>query len=424
MTGSRPGPADERGDGKAKSAPLSPGGRRVLHAVTEFGVISQPFIPERMWALERLGWQAWVATRSVANRDLFPFPPDARVIATRRRSLPHRALGRLAGRYRSPRHASWWTQGAIAEARPALVHAHFGWTAAEVLPVVKGAALPLVAGFHGYDLTVFPTYGAIDLGGETHSPRRRHRPYARLLRELDLALVVSRFLEGRLRALGFEGTVEVVPTGISLADFPFRGPRRRENAGTRLLFIGRQVPYKGLDVLLRAVSRLAVDRPDLRLDVVGDGPLRGRNEALARELGLARLVRFHGALSRREVVRRLQASDVLVAPSKTVATGQAEGLGNVTKEALAVGLQVVATTNGGLPETIPPAYRDELVPEDDPIALSGRIDRLLGDRASWPARARAGREWVEETFDWDRVAPRIASAYERTIERGTRVATG
>jgi colanic acid/amylovoran biosynthesis glycosyltransferase len=385
--------------------------------VTEFGVLSQPFIPERMWELERLGWQAWVATRSVANREFFPFPPADRLFTAHRPSLPRRAFGRLAGRYRSPWHASWWMARPIAQAHPALVHAHFGWTAAEVLPVVQRARLPLVAGFHGYDLTVFPTYGAVDLGAATHSPRRRHRPYARLFAELDLALVVSRFLEGRVRALGFNGPVEVIPTGISLADFPFRGPRRETGGETRLLFVGRQVPYKGLDVLLTALGRLVAKRPDLRLDVVGDGPTRRRHEALTRDLGLARLVRFHGALPRADVVRLLRASDVLVAPSKTVATGQAEGLGNVTKEALAVGLQVVATTNGGLPETIPPAYRHELVPENDPIALAERLDDLLAGRASWATRARAGRDWIERSFDWTRLAPRIATAYERAIER-------
>jgi colanic acid/amylovoran biosynthesis glycosyltransferase len=417
MTAPRPSPAD--GPEPTETAPPAPGPpvKRVLHAVTEFGVLSQPFIPERMLELERLGWQAWVATRSVSNRDQFPFPPDQRIACTRRPPLARRALGRLAGRYRSPLHASWWMAGPILKARPALVHAHFGWTAAEVLPVVKRAGLPLVVGFHGYDLTVFPKYGAVDLGAEAHRPPRRHRPYARLLAELDLALVVSRFLEGKLRGLGFDGPVEVVPTGIDLGEFPFRGPRPSDDDESRLVFIGRQVPYKGLDVLLRAMARLATSRSGLSLEVVGEGPTRRRNEALADQLGLSRLVRFHGALPRGDVVRLLSAADVLVAPSRTAPTGQAEGLGNVTKEALAVGLQVVATANGGLPETIPPPYRHELVPEADPVALSERLAKLLGERASWPGRARAGREWVERQFDWSRQAPRIADAYERAAER-------
>jgi colanic acid/amylovoran biosynthesis glycosyltransferase len=391
---------------------------RVLHAVTEFGVVSETFIAERMVELERLGWEAWVATRSVAGREQFPFPPDERLLAADRPGLPRRLLGRLAGRYRSPLHASWWMAEAIARARPSVVHAHFGWTAAEVLPVVKRAGLPLVAGFHGYDLTVFPVYGSVDLERDAHAPRRRHRPYRRLLRELDRALVVSAFLEGRLRGLGFEGPVDVVPTGISLSDFPFRGPRPGAGDEARLLFVGRLVPYKGLDVLLRALPRVAAGEQGVRLDVVGDGPSRSRYEALAAELGPSHAVSFHGPLPRGGVVRALQEADVLVAPSRTVDTGQAEGLSNVTKEAMAVGLQVVATANGGLPETIPPRHREELVPEGDPAALAERITALLAARESWPERARVGRDWVERTFDWARLAPRIAAAYREAVRGG------
>jgi glycosyltransferase involved in cell wall biosynthesis len=298
------------------------------------------------------------------------------------------------------------------------VHAHFGWTAAEVLPVVKRAGLPLVAGFHGYDLTVFPVHGSVDIATESHPPRRWHRPYRRLLRELDRAVVVSSFLEQRLRSLGYEGPVDVVPTGITLGDFPFRGPRPEPAGERRLIFVGRQVPYKGLDVLLRALVQVAGSQPEVRLDVVGDGPCRPRYEALAAELGVSRLVRFHGALPRPGVVRALQEADVLVAPSRTVATGQAEGLSNVTKEAMAVGLQVVATANGGIPETIPPPHRDELVAEGDPAALAARIAEVLGEREGWPARARLGREWVEQGFDWARLAPRIAAVYEAAQAEG------
>ena len=111
---------------------------------------------------------------------------------------------------------------------------------------------------------------------------------------------------------------------------------------------------------------------------------------------------------------------MLVAPSRTASTGQAEGLGNVTKEAFAVGLQVVATANGGLPETIPPAYRSELVPEGDPLSLAKQLAALLDRRSGWPARAEVGRQWVQQSFDWRRLAPRIAGAYERAIERSRR----
>ncbi len=371
-------------------------GRRVLHAITEFGTISESFLADRLVEIDRAGWQSWVGTLSVANRDLFPYPPDERLLRPST-SLIARAI----------RRGRWPMSRFIEEAQPRLVHAHFGWTAADVLPDVKKAGLPLVAGFHGYDTTVYPNYGWVDLASDEVPARRADNPYRRLFEEVDCVLVVSRFLEQLLRELGFRGRAEVVPSGIRLNEFPFRGPRDVEDE-PRLLFVGRQVAYKGLDVLLRALKLV----PGVALDVLGDGPSLERSRALADEAGLTGRVTFHGALPRAAVRSALQASDVLVAPSRTMPTGQAEGLSNVIKEALSIGLQVVATRNGGIPEVVPPSLRGELVPEDDAEALAERVEALIADRHAWHERARVGREWVEQTFDWSRLAPRITSVYD------------
>jgi glycosyltransferase involved in cell wall biosynthesis len=273
----------------------------------------------------------------------------------------------------------------------------------------------MVVGFHGYDVTVFPRHGFIDLGREGASPPPRVPfPYRQLFAELDHALVVSRFLETKLRGLGFDGEIHVVPSGIRLRRFPFRGPRASRD-GVRLLFVGRLVPYKGVDVLLRAVSRLNPRIAGLSLEVIGDGPVRAHSQELARELGIGRQVMFLGGRSHEEVSRALQRTDILVVPSRTMPTGQAETLSNVVKEGLAAGVQVVATRSGGIPEAIPPPFQGDLVPENDAAALAGRIEALLAQRESWAQRARLGRAWVEDRFDWGRLAPRIAAAYEAAV---------
>jgi colanic acid/amylovoran biosynthesis glycosyltransferase len=112
------------------------------------------------------------------------------------------------------------------------------------------------------------------------------------------------------------------------------------------------------------------------------------------------------------VVRALHAADILVVPSRTMPSGQAEGLSNVVKEGLAVGLPVVATRNGGIPEVVPPQYVGELVPDTDAAALADRIAALVDERDQWEERARAGRRWVEEAFDWRLLAGRIAAVYD------------
>ena len=82
-------------------------------------------------------------------------------------------------------------------------------------------------------------------------------------------------------------------------------------------------------------------------------------------------------------------------PSRALTTGEVEGSPVVLKEALAVGVPVVATRTGGTEEVMPPEFRAELVPPDDAEALAARLEAVLSDRASWDERARIGRRWVE-----------------------------
>lgn len=385
--------------------------QRVLHVLEQLGSPSETFIVDRMLELDRLEWEAWVVARGLVPAPVVPFPPPARRVVWRRRD-------ELARRLRPSRGGATgvapWLERGIRRARPALLHAHFGWNGLSALPASAEHGLPLVVGLHGYDVCVFPRHG-FDPPGEADGQSRGQRPgtvYAELFDRAAAILVSSRYLEGRLRELGYEQPVEVVPSGIRLDDFPFRGPRRAADEH-RLLYVGRLVTYKGLDVALRALRLLADGDIPIRLDVVGEGPRRADFERLARELGLAAHVSFHGSATRAGVVGALERADLLLAPARTLASGQAEALGNSLKEALALGLEVVATDHGGHPEVVPPERRSELVAEGDPEALAAGIAMSFGDRANWPHRARRARAWVEERFDWRLLAPSIAAIYGR-----------
>jgi colanic acid/amylovoran biosynthesis glycosyltransferase len=387
-------------------------GRRVLHALGKFGAPSETFLIDRIAELDRLGWEAWVCTPSVLSGEFFSFPPEERVLLARRREFHHLRARKLLRLERGIDLRSWWLERPIAKVRPALIHAHFGWAGLQALPAALRHRLPLVVGFHGYDALVYPHFRFKPERSDTIPTDAT--VYSELFARATRILAVSSFLERKLRELGCEREITVIPSGTRLECFPYRGPRS-DYADYRLLFIGRLLPYKALDVLLRSLAIMLQTASETRLEVVGDGPERERSEDLARELGVGGRVTFHGELSRSGVREALERSDVLVAPSRTMPTGQAEALSNVVKEALAVGLPVAATRNGGIPEAVPPRYRHELVREGDPEALADRILALSAERARWNERTAEGRRWVESEFDWKRVGRRLASVYEEAL---------
>ena len=379
----------------------------VLHAALGFGAVSETFLVDRMIELERLGWEAWVATRFLVPDPSFEFPPPERVL------VPRPLSRRLPQRLR--RNEWWWLREPIETLRPALIHAHFGWTAAVAIGAAERYGIPLVGGFHGYDATVYPHHG---FGAHDQPSAPSFRPddvFGELFERASHLLATSEFIASKLRGLGCDAPIEVVPSGIRLDGFPFRGPRSSQD-GYRLLFVGRLVPYKGLDLTIRALATLGGTGTEApTLSVIGEGPVREECEALARSLGVADRVRFFGAGSRSDVLAALQAADVLVLPSRTTDAGQAEGLGNVVKEALAVGLEVAISDNGGLPEVMPPDRSGELVPEGDATALAERLEAIREIRPRWPERAHEGRVWVEEAFDWRKLAPAIDAVYRRVV---------
>jgi glycosyltransferase involved in cell wall biosynthesis len=378
----------------------------VLHAVAGFGYASETFIYDRMRELDRLGWDTWVGAKWIVEDPLFDFPAPSRVISPRPRDNLMRRLNPVAaGR------EWWWLQRPIRNARPALIHAHFGWTAIEAMPAAEHHGIPLVAGFHGYDATVFPHYGmdADGAGEPTMSPG----VYDEVFEKAACIFATSNFIAETLRGLGCSQDPVVVPSGIRLEYFPYRGPREQGDLDElRIVFVGRLVPNKGPDVAIEAVAEIGEEVP-VTLEMIGEGPMRAECEALARSLGVEGRVGFRGRRPREAVLAALEKADVLVMPSRITATGQAEGLGNVIKEALAVGLEVAATDNGGIPEAFPPERRGELVQEGDAEALAGRLMEIRRLRADWPERSLAGRRWVEETYDWKAVALKLDAAYRR-----------
>jgi phosphatidylinositol alpha-1,6-mannosyltransferase len=170
-------------------------------------------------------------------------------------------------------------------------------------------------------------------------------------------------------------------------------------SGSVLLTVGRLVPRKGHDTVLRALPALLRTRGDLHYLVVGDGPDRVRLERLAAELGVANSVTFAGHVPDDDLPAFYAASDLFVMVSRERPdSGDVEGFGIVYLEASASGRAVVAGLGGGVGDAVEDGVSGIMVPPDDPGALAGAVARLLSNDMLRERLARDGRRRVLERF--------------------------
>ncbi|MGQ9531467.1 MAG: glycosyltransferase [Desulfotomaculales bacterium] len=221
----------------------------------------------------------------------------------------------------------------------------------------------------------------------------------RLTRRLTRRFIaVSRQLAEELIREGVApARVRVIYNGIDVEAFQPCRPRdqvRRElgyGAGVPLVAtVARLHPVKGHRYLLEAAQRVVQVRPEVRFLVVGAGPGRGSLEAYAGRLGIAKQVKFTGFVE--DVASLLGAVDLVVVPSLW------EGFGLTAVEALNVGVPVVATAVGGLPEVVRPRETGLLVPPGDSEALAREILWALSHPVEVRAMAERGRDMVRREF--------------------------
>jgi glycosyltransferase involved in cell wall biosynthesis len=233
-----------------------------------------------------------------------------------------------------------------------------------------------------------------------------HPAYSRATR----FIVSSPPLAEHARALDpYRSRISVIPFGIDPTEWSADDGVRARAAeiaraeGPFVLFAGRHVPYKGVDVLLRALQGTRT-----RAIIAGDGPQRAAWEALARELALNDQVRFTGDVADAELRALFHAAAALVLPSVT----RAEAFGYVQIEAMACGTPVISTD---VPSGVSWVNQHErtglVVPAGQADALRAAIDRLMSDAALRQRLGDAGRRRVECEFTLVRLRERLRALY-------------
>ena len=280
--------------------------------------------------------------------------------------------------------------------QPAAFHAHLSWPLACKYGVLAAwlARVPAIVGTA--QLYVHPD--------DSRRARLALLPLGRIM-------AVSREVQARyVRDLRVpERKLTVVPNGIAVSptvrapDPALRAELVKGRPDYVVLTPARLHEQKGHTYLLEAAAQV----PDATFVLAGDGPLRARLEARARELGVAERCIFLG--HRSDIAELLAAADLFVLPSLY------EGLPVSVLEAMAAGRPVVATAIGGTDEAVTHELTGLLVPPSDPGALASAIRRLRSDPALAGRLAAAGRERVEREFSSLATAGSVMRIYDELL---------
>ncbi len=316
--------------------------------------------------------------------------------------------------------------------RPDVVHAHNLWMRLSPVPLhaAREAGIPVAMTVHDYHLVcprkwmITPDgapcetgFGARCLALDCLASRRgwAWRPY-NTLRWLKIATHrhmlcawVDLFIAPSAHLAGWLRRNLHAPHVVHIANFarepsgalePLRNP-------DRVLFAGRLGPEKGVDVLLRSLAMVAERRPQVRLEIAGEGPEQPRLVDLTKRLGLEGRVVWTGPLQANELAGRYREAGIFVLPTLWM-----ENCPVAVLEAMAHGLSVVATRIGGLPELVEDGVTGTLVERADVDGLAAALLRLLNEPERATGMGRAARRRFLERYTAQAHAQRLADLYE------------
>lgn len=213
--------------------------------------------------------------------------------------------------------------------------------------------------------------------------------------------------------MGIRGSVvELVENGVDLTIWQPKSPDAAASPTLRLIFIGRLISLKALDIVLEAIVR-ASKHQAISLEIVGDGPMLQIWQNLTERLGLEPTVKFSGFLSQSECARRLQTADVFVMPSLHDCGGA------VVLEAMAVGLPVIATAWGGPLDYLDDSCGILVEPSSRDALIDGFSNAILRLAKSSSLRAQMGQAAHLRAchhFDWERKIDQMMELYASVLK--------
>jgi glycosyltransferase involved in cell wall biosynthesis len=287
-----------------------------------------------------------------------------------------------------------------------IIHAHFGPSGIEILPVAKHLNIPLIVSFHGYD-------GSILLKFEDYKRKLKR------LFEYSYVIVPSHYmLEELNEKIGNINNYSIVNYGIPLDDFRYierTSVKKKVDSGETLTFlqVSNFVEKKGHFYTVSAFRELLNFYSNAQLILAGDGYLKGEIQELVNNLGLTKKVIFPGAVNHNQVSIFMSKADLFLHHSITSSQGDKEGIPNVIMEAMSTGLPCISTKHAGIPELIKDEVNGLLVAERDIKGYVQKMKKLLATENDFNAQAR---KTIENDFNLEIQVKKLKTIYSGLIQ--------
>jgi len=288
-----------------------------------------------------------------------------------------------------------------------IIHCHFGPMGNLAIKLMEIGAITgkIVTSFHGYDVHMWPSKFGRDI-------------YDNLFEKGDLFTVNTDYTSSTVIALGCkENKIVKIPVGLKPDSFPFEEKRLLKGKKINILTVARLVEKKGVEYSIKAVSKVMKEFDNLRYYIVGNGNLRNKLEKLIEELHLSGKIKILGWKNKEEIKNLYKDSYIFILSSVTSKDGNMEGQGLVLQEAQACGLPVISTYHNGIPEGVLDKKSGFLVPERDVDALAEKLEYLINHPEVWGEMGKAGRKFVEEKYDINKLNDRLVEIYKKVINK-------
>ena len=261
----------------------------------------------------------------------------------------------------------------------------------------------VVVCLRGYDITVF-------LKNNPHA-------YNQYFDMCDLFIPVCKAFKGLLEQEGCNsGKIMVHHSAIDSSKFKFKLRSLPSRGIINIVSAGRFVEKKGFIYSITAIARIIKKYPNVRYTLIGDGILREEYVRLIKELNVEDKIKILSWHTHEKYIELLDKSHLFVLSSVTAQNNDQEGIPNVLKEAMAMGILTIATDHSGNSELIDNGISGLLVPERDSDAIYRAVDKLLSNPKQWKTMQKAAVKKIRQEFDKEKENDKLEAILYQLIK--------